>query len=130
MAPEPLKAYRDQQAEVEKALQYRYRDKERERSNRAAGLNELARGTRRRCPMLHSDIAWSGPPHDKVRAYVCLYCNAAACEPEIKDMGYDFNTVGIEAIHAILDADLQRQAEQGNPSFFVGLGGMLSGHQA
>ncbi len=108
--------------EVEKLLQYRWWDKERERSNRAAGLADLARGTRRLCPMRHDMIAWSGPPHDTVRAYVCLRCNAAACEPEIKDRGYAFETIPDFAIHAIMDDDLQRQAE-GNPTLFAGLGG-------
>ena len=108
--------------EVEKMLRFRFHDKERERSNRAAGLADLARGTVRRCPMRHDRIAWSGPPHDKIRAYVCLRCNAAACEPEIKDRGFDFDTVPDFEIHRILDLDLERQA-QGTPGFFGGLGG-------
>ena len=107
-------------AEVEKLLKYRWWDKERERSNRAAGLVELAKGTTRRCPMRHDRIAWSGPPHDSVRAYVCLRCNAAACEPEIKDRGFDFETVPDWIIEEILDLDLQRQAE-GNRTVFGGL---------
>ena len=97
--------------EVEKMLKYRFRDKERERSNRAHLLNENARGTRRRCPLRHDMIAWSGPPHDEVRAYICLRCNAAACEPEIKDMGFDFETVPDWVITGILDEDLKRQGE-------------------
>ena len=107
--------------EVEKLLKYRWWDKERERSNRAAGLVEQALGTRRRCPLLHGRIAWSGPPHDPIRAYVCLYCNAAACEPEIKDRGFEFDTVPDWIIHEILDLDLQRQAD-GNRRVFGGLG--------
>ena len=110
--------------EVEKALKYKYHDKERERSNRAAGLRDLAQGTRRRCPLRHETIAWSGPPHDEVRAYICLLCNAAASEPEIKDMGYEFDTVGDWIIHEIMDKDLQRQAG-GNPVSFGGLGGTI-----
>ena len=109
-------------AEVEKLLKAKFWDKERERSNRAVGLVEAAMGTRRRCPMRHDQIAWSGPPHDRIRAYVCLRCNAAACEPEIKDRGFDFDTVPDWIIHEILDLDLQRQAE-GNPKFFGGFGG-------
>ena len=97
--------------EVETMLRHRFWDKERERSNRAAGLHELAMGTKRRCPMRHDTIAWSGPPHDKVRAYVCLRCNAAASEPEIKHMGYEFETVPDWIVLSILDMDLQRQAE-------------------
>ena len=108
--------------EVEKMLQYRFHGKERERSNRARGLAELALGTTRRCPMRHDRIAWSGPPHDPVRAYVCLRCNAAACEPEIKDRGFDFETVPDWEIEAIMDLDLQRQGE-GSRRVFGGLDG-------
>ena len=122
VSQEPLKAYRDQQAEVEKMMQYRYWDKERERSNRAAGLADLAHGTRRRCPMRHDQIAWSGPPHDEVRAYICLRCNAMASEPEIKYLGFEFDTVPDTIIMGILDMDLERQAN-GNRTFFGGLGG-------
>ena len=108
-------------AEVEKLLKYRFHDKERERSQRASALVELARGTTRRCPMRHDRIAWSGPPHDKVRTYICLRCNAAACEPEIRDRGYDFDTCPDWIIDDILDLDLQRQAE-GNRKMFGGFG--------
>jgi len=97
--------------EVEKMLKYRFRDKERERSNRAHLLNENARGTRRRCPLRHDMIAWSGPPHDEVRAYICLRCNEAACETEIKDRGFEFETIPDWEINRILDLDLQRQGE-------------------
>ena len=107
---------------VEKLLKYRWWDKERERSQRAAGLVELARGTTRRCPLRHDRIAWSGPPHDAVRTYVCLRCNAAACEPEIKDRGFDFDTCPDWIIDDILDLDLQRQAE-GIRKVFGGFGG-------
>ena len=109
--------------EVERMLKYRWHDKERERSNRAAQLVELAKGTRRRCPLRHDLIAWSGPPHDQVRCYICLRCNAAASEPEIKDRGFDFDTIPDWEIMKILDLDLQRQAEMGNPRFYAGLGG-------
>ncbi len=108
--------------ETEKLMRNKGRDKERERSNRAAGMHNLAMGTKRRCPMRHDTIAWSGPPHDEVRAYVCLRCNAAASEPEIKYYGYEFETVPDWIIMQILDADLQRQAE-GNPTSFGGIGG-------
>jgi len=112
----------DMFAEAERQMRYKAGHKERERSNRAAGLHGLAMGSRRRCPMRHDTIAWSGPPHDEVRAYICLLCNAAASEPEIKDMGYEFETVPDWIIMHILDLDLQRQAV-GNPSSFSGLGG-------
>ncbi len=119
-----VKGYDKVQSEVEKGLQYRYGDKERERSNRATGLHSLAMGSRRRCPMRHDKIAWSGPPHDAIRCYVCLYCNAAASEPEIKHRGYEFGDVPDWIVHEILDLDLQRQAE-GNPVVFSGLGGVI-----
>ncbi len=112
----------DMFAEAERQMRYKAGDKERERSNRAAGLHSLAMGTGRRCPLLHDTIAWVGPPHDTVRAYVCLRCNAAASEPEIKYMGYEFETVPDYIIHAILDEDLRRQAGA-NPKSFSGLGG-------
>lgn len=108
--------------EAEKLLKYRFFDKERERSNRAAGLRELAQGTKRRCPLRHDMIAWSGPPHDQIRCYICLRCNAAASEPEIKYMGFEFETIPDWELDRILDADLQRQA-QGNPKIFGGFGG-------
>ena len=95
--------------EVEKRLKYRFWDKQRERSNRAAALAEAAKGTRRRCPLRHDMFAYSGPPDDPVRCYVCLRCNAAASEPEIKDMGFDFWTVPDWILIKIWDMDLQRQ---------------------
>ena len=104
--------------EVEKMLRFRFHDKERERSNRAVGLANLAYGTRRRCPLQHDQIAWSGPPHDQIRAYVCLRCNAVACEPEIKDRGFAFETICDTELYKILDLDLERQA-QGNPKSFA-----------
>lgn len=111
--------------EVEKLLKYKWWDKERERSNRAAALAEQARGTKRRCPLRHDMIAWSGPPHDPIRAYICLRCNAAASEPEIKDRGFDFETIPDWEMDKILDLDLQRQS--GNPAFYGGLGGRNGG---
>ena len=110
--------------EVEKLLKARFWDKERERSNRAAGLAEAALGTRRRCPLRHSRIAWSGPPHDTIRCYICLDCNAAASEPEIRDRKYDFDTVPDWIIDAILDLDLGRQAST-NAKMFSGFGGKI-----
>ena len=109
--------------EVEQMLKYRFWDKERERSNRAAGMAKMARGTRRRCPLRHSRIAWSGLPYDPIRCYICLDCNAAASEPEIKDRGYDFNNVPDVIIDEILDLDLARQGER---NFFAGFGGKES----
>ncbi len=114
----------DMFAEVERQMLYKAGHKEQERSNRATGLHDLAMGTRRRCPLRHNTIAWSGPPHDSVRAYVCLLCNAAASEPEIEYMGYEFDTVPDFIIHSILDTDLQRQATT-NPVSFPDLGGQF-----
>ena len=108
--------------EVEKMLKARFWDKERERSQRASGLAQIALGTKRRCPLTHDMIAWSGPPHDTIRCYVCLRCNAAASEPEIKDRGHDFDTVPDWLIHEILDLDLQRQGE-GSKKMFAGFDG-------
>ena len=112
----------DMFAEAERQMRYKARDKERERSNRAAGLHANAKGTRRRCPMRHDTIAWSGPPHDDVRAYVCLHCNAAASEPEIKYLGFEFDTCPDWIVMNILDEDLQRQGGA-NPTYFAGMGG-------
>ena len=109
----PFDAFR----EVERLLKAKFWDKERERSNRAAGLALTARGTRRICPLRHDMIAWSGPPHDKVRAYICLRCNAAASEPEIKHLGFDFDTVPDWIIHSVLDTDLERQATTNTSQF-------------
>lgn len=120
--PPFIKVKMDVFKEVEKRLKYRFFDKERERSNRAAGMAALAQGTKRRCPLAHDQIAWSGPPHDKIRTYICLRCNACACEPEIRGRGFDFDTVPDWIILEIMDMDLQRQAA-GSPRLFGGLGG-------
>lgn len=110
--------------EVEKMLRYRFWDKQRERSNRAASIADKARGTRRRCPSVpaHNKFSYSGPPDDPIRAYICIYCGAAASEPEIKDRGFDFATVPDWIMLDIMNLDLQRQA-QGTPAFFGGFGG-------
>ena len=104
--------------EVEKGLQYKYGDKERERSNRASGLADLARGLSRSCPLRHDKVAWTGPPHDAVQAWVCLDCKAVCCEPEVVDRGYDFATVPDWIVEEILDLDLKRQSTMGNPASF------------
>lgn len=109
--------------EVERRMKYRFWDKERERSNHATLLRG-AGPVARRCLRRHQTMAWSGPPHDEIRAYICLDCHAAACEPEIKDRGFDFNTCPDWIIYEILDLDLKRQAE-GNPTTF----GMFNGHK-
>lgn len=112
-------------ADIEKKLKYRFWDKQRERSNRAAGIASAAHGTRRRCPSYppHAKFSYSGPPDDPIRAYICIYCGAVACEPEIKDRGYEFATVPDVVMLDIMNQDLQRQA-QGNPTFYGGFGGV------
>ena len=106
--------------EVEKRMRYRFWNKEQQRSNRAAQLREYGAAARR-CLTGHKDMAWSGPEHnpirvkmgmppEKVRAYVCISCHAAACEPEIKDRGFEFDTITDFEIHDIMDLDLERQA--------------------
>ena len=109
-------------AEVERMLKARFWDKARERSNHAKQLAYAAQGTVRRCPLRHSRYAWSGPPHDTIRCYVCLDCGAVASEPEIKDRGLNFDTVVEEVIIEIFDLDLKRQSEMGNRQFFGGFG--------
>ena len=118
-------------ADLDKMLKYRFRDKERERSNRASGMVEAAQGTARRCLPYpsHQRIAWVGPPWDKVRAYVCLNCHAAASEPEIKDRGLPYENDPFDEcpdwiIHDIMNLDLQRQATT-NATTFGGLGGLV-----
>ena len=102
---------------VEKRLKYKWWDKGRERSNRAAGM-AAAGAIAHRCIMKHDMIAYSGPPDDRIRAYVCLRCHAAACEPEIMDRGYTFQGCPDWIMYDILDLDLQRQA-RGNPKMFA-----------
>ena len=107
--------------EVERRLKYKWWDKQRERSNRAKGFMEGG-AVAVKCVMRHDTIAYSGPPNDAIRAYVCLYCHGAACEPEIKDKGFDFETVPDWIIYQIMNLDLERQA-RGKPSSF----GMYTG---
>lgn len=103
--------------EVEKRLKYKWWDKGRERSNRAAGM-AAAGAIATRCIMKHDMIAYSGPPDDRIRAYVCLRCHAAACELEIVDRGFSFQECPDWIMYEILDLDLQRQAH-GNPKVFA-----------
>lgn len=116
--------------EVEKRMKYRFHDKERQRSNRAAQIRETGAKTRQ-CILNHDRIAWSGPSHngirtqmgmapEKVLAYVCVDCGAAACEPEIRDHGWEFDTIPDWEIMAIMDLDLERQYG-GNSKTFGGL---------
>ena len=111
-----IRTHFDASKEVDKWSKYRFWDKERERSNRAAAMAANWR-VAARCIMRHDQIAWVGPPHDPIRAYVCLRCHAAASEPEIKDRGFTFEEIPDWEIDAILNLDLQRQAS--NPKTFA-----------
>jgi hypothetical protein len=113
--------------EVQKRMFYKFGDKERQRSNRANEIRE-AGATARQCFMRHDQIAWSGPQHngiratmghppEKVLAYVCLRCGAAAADPEIKDRGWEFDTIPDWEIHTIMDLDLERQASGTSTTF-------------
>lgn len=95
---------------VEKAGRYRFWDKERERSNHAKQFMDSG-GVGRRCPRRHQRIAYSGPPHDAIRTYVCVDCHAAACEPEIRDRGFTFDEITDWEMDKIFDLDLERQAK-------------------
>ena len=109
---------------LEHMLKSKYPDKGRERSNRAALIREQAQGTRRKCITAprHARFAYSGPEGgDPVRAYVCIECGAAASEPEIKDRGWEFDTIPDYIIMEIFDLDLERQAGA-NAKFFGGFG--------
>jgi len=101
---------------VEERLKYKWWDKGRERSNRAKAMMDGGR-IMARCVMHHDTIAYSGPPDDKIRAYVCLICHAAACEPEIIDLGSTFDECPLSMIHAIMDQDLIRQAAGNTRNF-------------
>ena len=107
-----IRVKEDLAALIEKRSRYYFGRKEEERSNRAALLHQTGMYVRS-CPTQHKDVAWSGPPHDAIEAWVCLHCKAAACAPEMKDRGYDFWECPDYVIDEILDLDLQRQA-QGN----------------
>ena len=103
--------------ELEKKLKYRFWDKERERSNHAVQLR--AGGPRPGCPTRHERIAWSGPPHDQIQSITCLDCNSWATEPEMRDMGFDFNNCPDWIFHQILDKRISQIHREGNPrSFF------------
>lgn len=97
------------QREVEKRMKYRFWDKERRRSNRANAQAEKG-FMAAICALRHSDIAWSGPPHDKILRYVCVTCNMYASEDMIKDMGFDFNECPDFIIHDLMDEGLKQQA--------------------
>jgi len=102
---------------LEKKLNYRFWDKGRERSNRAKAMSE---GGPRvpLCPRRHDTIAFSGPPHDSVRRYVCLICWADATEGAIAYMGYDFATVPDYIIHDLMDERQRTKFEKGSPVMF------------
>jgi len=95
--------------DVEKRMKYRFWDKERQRSNRAAAkADRVPIGVL--CPLRHDTIAWSGPPHDSVLRYVCVHCGSYASEHMIKHMGYDFETVPDYVLHNLMDEMLRQNA--------------------
>ncbi len=94
--------------EVEKRAKYAFSGKEAERDRRTTYMADLARSRPEFCPLGHDRISM-GKQVRGGRGFVCLSCGAAACEDEIKDMGYDYETVPIEIIDFIFDEDLTRQ---------------------
>lgn len=104
---------------VEKRLKYRFGHRYEQQSNKAAqmaGVRDTPAYSAGKCVWRHKEVTWSGPPFDPIRAWVCNYCHAAACEPEIKDRGYDFEEVPDWILEEILDLDIKRQA-QGSKTF-------------
>jgi len=94
---------------LEKRSQYRFRGKEQDRSNYAAGKAD--RGSAAAfCPRQHDTIAYSGPPHDSVKQYVCMHCSAGANEAMIKDMGFEFDTVPDYVMADLMDEVLRVRA--------------------
>lgn len=125
-----MSKYDETQRDVDHMLKYKFGDKGRERSNHAALIREQAQGTRRACITVpkHREFAYSGPEGgDPIRCYVCIACGAAASEPEIKDLGWEFDTIPDYVIMEIFDKDLERQAGS-NARFFGGMGGGAFGH--
>lgn len=102
---------------LEKRLKYRFWDKGRERSNRAAAMADRGPDVAL-CPLRHNTIGWSGPPHDAIRRYVCLECKSYASEAMIKEMGHDFETAPDYIIHDLMDEVLRVRFEKGNPTHF------------
>lgn len=108
--------------DVEKRMKYRFWDKERERSERSYGLAD--RGPiAPSCPLGHQSFAWSGPPYNKERLYVCITCGAYCSEDMIKDMGYLFDTVPDYIIYDLMNEVARQKYMKGDPIFFGGLGG-------
>jgi hypothetical protein len=102
---------------LEKRLKYRFWDKERERSNRAVGIQ--AGGFRPSCPTRHGRIAWSGPPHDIIQSITCLDCGNFATEPEMRDRGFNFNECPDWIFEAIMDEKVQVESLHGKRSSFA-----------
>jgi hypothetical protein len=104
--------------DVEKRMKYRFWDKGRERSNRAAGMAD--RGPMvALCPLRHSTFAYSGPPDDTIRQYVCLHCSAYATEDMIKDMGFAFGEAPDRVIFDLMD-EVLKQNSSGRSLFYAG----------
>ncbi len=103
-------------ATIEKRMHYRWWWKERERSNHAVQIG--AGEWRPSCPTRHSHIAWFGPPHDAVQGITCIDCGAFVTEPEMKDMGFNFNDCPDWIYLSILDKKRQLRFEKGDPKVF------------
>ena len=103
--------------DLEKRLKYRFRDKERERSNHATQI--AAGGVRPSCPTRHNRIARSGPPHDLVQAITCLDCQGFVTEPEMKDRGYRFDDCPDWIFFGIMDEKAELVHKKGNPVVFA-----------
>ena len=105
-------------ASIEKAMQFRFKRKEANRSNLAV---KLGKGEHRPiCPTAHGrSIAWSGPPHDIMEGITCLDCGGYVSEPEMQERGYDFRDCPDYVFFAIMDEKAEREFRKGNPlSFF------------
>ena len=101
---------------VEKALKYKFWDKERERSNHATQI--AGRGPLVRCPTRHNNIAWSGPPHDLVEAITCLDCGTSVSKLEMADRGYDFNLCPDWIYIEMMDEKIVLKHTKGDPTMF------------
>ena len=96
----------------------KFHDKERERSDHSAQIASRAYGTKRVCPLEHNKMSWSNA--GGVLAYICVYCGATACEDEIKDRGFEFDTILYDEILIIFELDLERQSGGNAKQFAVG----------
>lgn len=104
-----IKVAYDAFKDVEKRMTYRFWDKQRERSNRAAGMADRGPAAVS-CPRRHQTLAFSGPPDDRIKQYVCLHCSAYATEGMINDMGHEFELVPDYIIYDLMDEVLKQHS--------------------